>query len=98
MEIIENNPRALHAVYEGARHHRVRRVVFASSNHAIGMHPAEDRLALGCDMRPDGFYGLSKVWSEAMTRMCWDKHGIEDISIRIGTATEKPTEPRHLST
>lgn len=97
-EIIENNLRALHAVYEGACRHRVRRVVFASSNHAIGMHPAEDRLALDCDMRPDGFYGLSKVWGEAMTRMYWDKHGIEGISIRIGTAIEKPTEPRHLST
>jgi uronate dehydrogenase len=97
-EIIENNLRALHAVYEGARRHGVRRVVFASSNHAIGMHSTEDRLALDCDMRPDGFYGLSKVWGEAMTRIRWDKHGIEGISIRIGSTIEKPTEPRHLST
>jgi uronate dehydrogenase len=97
-EIIENNLRALHAVYEGARRHRVRRVVFASSNHAIGMHPVQDRLGLDCALRPDGFYGLSKVWGEAMTRMYWDKHGIEGISIRIGSAIERPTEFRHLST
>ena len=77
---------------------RVRRIVFASSNHAVGMHSVDTKLDLDCDLRPDGFYGLSKVWGEAMTRMYWDKHGIEGISLRIGTAIEKPTEFRHLST
>ena len=97
-EIIENNLVGLHAVYEGARRHNVKRVVFASSNHAIGMHPVEDKLKLDCDFRPDGFYGLSKMWGEGMTRMYWDKHGIEGISIRIGSTLPRPTEFRHLST
>ena len=97
-EIIENNLRGLHSIYEGTRRHRIKRIVFASSNHAVGMHSVEDKLDLDCDLRPDGFYGLSKVWGEAMTRMYWDKHGIEGISVRIGTAIEKPTEFRHLST
>jgi uronate dehydrogenase len=97
-EIIENNLKALYEVYEGARRHGVRRVVFASSNHSIGMYPVEEKLDLDCEFRPDGFYGLSKVWGEAMTRMYWDKHGIEGISVRIGTAAERPTEFRHLST
>lgn len=97
-EIIENNLKALHEVYEGARRHGVRRIVFASSNHAIGMYPVEEKLGLDCAFRPDGFYGLSKVWGEAMTRMYWDKHGIEGISVRIGSALERPTEFRHLST
>lgn len=97
-EIIENNLVALHAVYEGARRHRVRRIIFASSNHAVGMHSVDSKLDLDCDLRPDGWYGLSKVWGEGMTRMYWDKHGIEGICVRIGTAIEKPTEFRHLST
>lgn len=98
-EIIENNLRALHEVYEGARRHGVRRVVFASSNHAFGMHPAGSRLKLDADFRPDGFYGLSKVWGEAMARMYWDKHGIEGVSLRIGTAMGRPPENfRQLST
>jgi len=97
-EIIENNLRALVEVYEGARRHRVRRVVFASSNHAIGMYPVTERLGLDCAVRPDGFYGLSKVWGEALARMYWDKHGIESICVRIGSCVERPTEPRHLST
>ncbi|UEM01539.1 NAD(P)-dependent oxidoreductase [Skermanella rosea] len=97
-EIIENNLRALYEVYEGARRHGVRRIVFASSNHATGMHSVDEKLEVDCDYRPDGFYGLSKVWGEAMTRMYWDKHGIEGISLRIGSAEERPTQFRHLST
>ena len=97
-EIIENNLVGLHAVYEGARRHGVKRIVFASSNHAIGMYSVNDKLGLDCEFRPDGFYGLSKVWGEAMTRMYWDKHGIEGISVRIGSAEQRPTEVRHLST
>jgi uronate dehydrogenase len=97
-EIIDNNLRALVEVYEGARRQGVKRVVFASSNHAIGMYPVTDHLDLDCALRPDGFYGLSKVWGEALARMYWDKHGIESICVRIGSCLERPTEQRHLST
>ncbi|WP_250482340.1 NAD(P)-dependent oxidoreductase [Caballeronia sp. GACF5] len=97
-EIIDNNLRALVEVYEGARRQGVRRVVFASSNHAIGMYPVTERLTLDCPLRPDGFYGLSKVWGEALARLYWDKHGIESICVRIGSCLDQPTEPRHLST
>jgi len=97
-EIIENNLRGLVEVYEGARRHGVRRIIFASSNHAIGMYPVTDKLELDCEFRPDGFYGLSKAWGEALGRMYWDKHGIESVCIRIGSCVEKPTEFRHLST
>src|SRR6187455_1692208 len=97
-EIIENNLVGLHAVYEGARRHKVKRIVFASSNHAIGMHEVGTKLGLDCDFRPDGFYGLSKMWGEGMGRLHWDKHGIESVCVRIGSALPKPTEFRQLST
>lgn len=97
-EIIENNLRGLVEVYEGARRQGVKRIVFASSNHAIGMYPVTEHLSLDCELRPDGFYGLSKVWGEALARMYWDKHGIESVCVRIGSCLERPTEPRHLST
>ncbi len=98
-EIIDNNLRALVEVYEGARRHKVRRVVFASSNHAFGMYPADRKIGLDAGFRPDGFYGLSKVWGEALARMYWDKHGIEGISLRIGTTMGKPPEnARQLAT
>ena len=97
-EIMENNLRGLYEVYEGARRHGVGRVVFASSNHAFGMNSVDDRLTLDAPFRPDGLYGLSKAWGEAMARMYWDKHGIEGISVRIGSTLERPTQFRHLST
>lgn len=97
-EIMVNNLQALHQVYEGARRHGVRRVVFASSNHAVGMHAMEQALETDCDFRPDGLYGLSKMWGEGMGRLYWDKHGIETVCIRIGSCLPRPTELRHLST
>lgn len=98
-EIIENNLVALHQVYEGARRHGVRRIVFASSNHAFGMYPVDAKLKLDAPVRPDGFYGLSKVWGEAMARMYWDKHGIEGVALRIGTTMGQPPDnERQLST
>ena len=96
--IIENNLVALQRVYEGARRHGVKRVVFASSNHTIGMYQAGERLKLSDPVRPDGNYGLSKVWGEAMGRLYWDKFGIETVALRIGSALAAPAEPRHLST
>ena len=42
---------------------------------------------------------MSKVWGEAMARMYWDKHGIEGVSLRIGTTMGRPPENlRQLST
>jgi uronate dehydrogenase len=97
-EIIDNNLLALHALYEGARRHRVRRIVFASSNHAFGMHRVQSRLAPDAPYRPDTLYGLSKAWGELMAQMYWDKHGIEGIALRIGSCEVQPANPRHLST
>ena len=97
-EIIENNLVALHQVYEGARRNKVRRIVFASSNHAFGMHSVDTKLELDAPFRPDGFYGLSKAWGELMARLYWDKHGIEGIALRIGSCESAPTNFRHLST
>ena len=98
-EVVQNNLIGLHQIYEGARRHKVRRVVFASSNHAFGMYSVDEKLRLDAAVRPDGFYGLSKVWGEAMARMYWDKHGIEGISLRIGTTMGRPPEnERQLST
>ena len=63
------------------------------------MYAPEDKLKLDAPFRPDGCYGLSKVWGEAMARMYWDKHGIEGVMLRIGTTMGKPPENfRQLST
>lgn len=95
------NLRGLYHVYEAARRERAR-VVFASSNHAIGFHErpraGEAKIGAECAFRPDGYYGLSKAYGELMGRLYWDKHGVENVNLRIGSCFPEPTNARMLST
>lgn len=96
-EILGPNIVGVQNIFELARRTGAR-VVFASSNHAIGFQERSSLLDEDCDLRPDGFYGLSKAIGELMGRLYWDKHGVESLSIRIGSALPEPQETRHLST
>lgn len=96
-EILGPNIRGLYHVYEAARREGAR-VVFASSNHTIGFHERTEKLDHDCDMRPDGYYGLSKAYGELMGRMYWDKHGVESVFLRIGSSFPEPVDARMLAT
>lgn len=100
-EVIGPNLRGLYHVYEAARREGAR-VVFASSNHSIGFHERptgnQERLDFDCAFRPDGYYGLSKAYGELMGRMYWDKHGVENVNLRIGSCFPMPADNRMLST
>ena len=65
-EILEANIRGTFNIYEAARRHGIRRVVFASSNHVIGFYKQSEKLDAGVVHRPDGYYGLSKAYGEDM--------------------------------
>lgn len=99
--VLGPNLRGLFHVYEAARREGAR-VVFASSNHAIGFHERpghnEARLDADCAFRPDGYYGLSKAYGELMGRLYWDKHGVENANLRIGSCFPEPVDARMLST
>jgi uronate dehydrogenase len=100
-EVLGPNLRGLYHVYEAARREGAR-VVFASSNHSIGFHERPKgnaaKLDADCAFRPDGYYGLSKAYGELMGRMYWDKHGVENVNVRIGSCFPKPINARMLST
>ena len=100
-EVLGPNLRGLYHVYESARREAAR-VVFASSNHSIGFHERPggngERLDFDCAFRPDGYYGLSKAYGELMGRMYWDKHGVENVNLRIGSCFPMPADNRMLST
>jgi uronate dehydrogenase len=87
----------IHNIYEAARLAKAR-VVFASSNHAIGFHPRATPLDADCALRPDSFYGLSKAYGELMGGLYWEKHGVESVSVRIGSSFPEPVDERMLST
>ena len=84
--------------FEAARLEGVPRVVFASSNHATGFYPSDRRIGPDEPVRPDGLYGVTKAYGEALGRVYADRFGLEVVCLRIGTWAEQPTEPRHLAT
>ncbi|MBP9182441.1 MAG: NAD(P)-dependent oxidoreductase [Tabrizicola sp.] len=95
-QILNANIRGSYHVYEGARKHGVRRVVYASSVHAIGYHRLEDHIDADAPHRPDGLYGLSKCFTEDLGRLYWDKFGIETAALRIFSSFPEPTDRRML--
>ncbi|MFO0751617.1 MAG: NAD(P)-dependent oxidoreductase [Myxococcota bacterium] len=85
-------------VYQAALAAGARRVVFASSVHAVGFAPRAERVGPSSPVRPDTFYGVSKVLGEGLARLYFDKHGIASACIRICSYQERPRDRRHLST
>jgi uronate dehydrogenase len=97
-DLLEANFRGTYNLYEAARRHGVKRVVFASSNHAIGFHPVTEVLDADAPQRPDSLYGVSKCFGEALSRYYFDRFGIETVCLRIGSSFEEPKNPRMLVT
>ncbi|MGH3734285.1 MAG: NAD-dependent epimerase/dehydratase family protein [Micromonosporaceae bacterium] len=95
--ILTTNIHGSYAVYEAARRAGVPRVVFASSNHAVGFHPngpAADYLF----PRPDTYYGVSKVAGEALGSLYHDRYGLHVVCLRIGSCFPEPYGERMLHT
>ncbi len=82
-EILQANIIGCYNVWEAAYRQGVKRIVYASSVHAVGMHPTRDVIGLDAAHRPDGYYGLSKCFAEDLARMYWEKRGLEAVCLRI---------------
>jgi uronate dehydrogenase len=86
------------ALLEAMVRHDVRRMVYASSNHAVGRTPRTEQLGVAACGRPDTFYGVAKVAAEALLSLYADRHGVDAVSTRIGSFLPRPTTRRQLST
>ena len=84
-------------LYEAARRQGDKRVVFASSNHAIGFYRREQRIDNQALPRPDSRYGVSKAYGEALGALYADKYGLRVLCIRIGNVDDQPVDRRRLS-
>jgi uronate dehydrogenase len=78
--------------------HRVSRIVYASSNHAVGRTPRRDLVSDDALPRPDTFYGVSKVAAEALLALYADRYAVDAVACRIGSFLEEPATLRALST
>lgn len=95
-EVLNSSIRGSYHIYEGARKQGVKRIVYASSVHAIGYHRLEDQIDANSPHRPDGLYGLSKCFVEDLGRLYWDKFGIETAALRIFSSFPEPADRRML--
>ena len=96
--ILNANIRGVYNLYEAARIKGVKRILFASSNHVVGFHKQADRLDATAAMRPDGNYGVSKAFGEALSSFYFDRYGIETVCMRIGSSFPKAIDHRMMST
>lgn len=95
--ILESNIVGAYNLFEAARRAGVKRVVFASSNHAVGFYRRRRRIGTDVPPRPDTRYGVSKVFGEALGALYADKHGLGVLAIRIGNVDDHPIDKRRLS-
>lgn len=84
-------------VWEAAYQQGLRRVVYASSIHAVGMHKRQDFIGTDAPHRPDTFYGLAKCFAEDLASLYWDRRGLEAVCLRI-LSCARVTSPRALGT
>ncbi len=84
-------------VWEAAYKNGLRRVVYASSIHAVGMHPKTDFIGTDARHRPDTYYGLAKCFAEDLASLYWDKRGLEAVCLRILSCAQV-TNARALGT
>ena len=96
-DILQSNIIGAYNVWEAAYRKGVRRVVYASSVHAVGMHLKSDGIGLDAPHRPDSYYGLAKCFAEDLASLYWDKRGVEAVCMRIFSCADV-TNPRAVGT
>ncbi len=84
--ILQANIVGAYNIWEAAYQNSVRRVVYASSIHAVGMHKKTDFIGTDAPHRPDTYYGLAKCFAEDLASLYWDKRGVESVCMRILSA------------
>jgi uronate dehydrogenase len=96
--ILSANIDGTYRVFETARQGGVRRIVYASSNHAVGFLPRQELAPADGPPRPDTYYGVSKAFGEALAHLYVDRYGLEVACLRIGSCFDRPSSARQLST
>jgi uronate dehydrogenase len=96
-ELLGPNFVGAYNIWEAAFRQGVRRVVYASSIHAVGMYPCNEFIGTEVPHRPDTFYGLAKCFAEDLGRMYWEKRHLESVCLRILSCAQV-TSPRALGT
>jgi len=96
-KILSANIAGTYNVFEAAHRNGVKRILFATSNHAVGFYRRDETIDHTVYPKPDSRYGVSKVFGEAVGSLYSDKYGMEVFNIRIGNVNARPVDRRRLS-
>lgn len=93
-QLREPNVEAFAALLSAARNHAVRRVVFASSVHAMGAYEglAQWPIDPAWPPAPCCAYGATKAFDEALARVYSYRSPMSLIGLRLGLCTPTPSE------
>ena len=93
------NIEGTYVAFEAARRAGVPRVIYASSNHAVGFAPRSTFPVPDYAFpAPDTYYGVAKVTGEALAALYHHRYDMAAICLRILTCAEQPPSARALST
>lgn len=95
--ILQANIVGCYNMFEAARRNGVKRMVFPTSNHAVGFYRRDHTIDHRVYPKPDSRYGVSKVFGEALGSLYADKYGMEVFMIRIGNVNTVPIDKRRLA-
>jgi uronate dehydrogenase len=95
--ILEANIVGCYNAFEAARLNGVKRILFATSNHAVGFYRRDETIDHRVYPKPDSRYGVSKAFGEALGSLYSSKYGMEVFNMRIGNVNPKPVDKRRLS-
>jgi uronate dehydrogenase len=95
--ILQANIIGCYNVFEAARKNGVKRIIFPTSNHAVGFYRRDQTIDHRVYPKPDSRYGVSKVFGEALGSLYADKYGMQMYMIRIGNVGPAPLDKRRLS-
>lgn len=105
-KVLHSNITGVYTVYEAAVQARVKQIIVASSNHAVGTYDLEQAPDIyrtgqpiidhSMPLRPDSLYGVSKCFGETLGRFYADTKNLHIICLRIGWVNNTDYIPRHV--
>jgi len=82
--LLPRNVVGTYNTFVAARAAGCRRVVFASSIHAVSGHPPGRQVRTNDPVNPADLYGVTKCFGEALARYMAEQEGLSAIALRIG--------------
>lgn len=99
--LLDDNIKGTYNVFRAAKDAGCRRVVYASSLHAVAGYPSDVQVRPELPVRPNRLYGVSKCFGEAVASYFADAEGLPGIAVRIGAYDFDPRDenpdPRTLA-